>query len=416
MSKREVATISMYPAEGHSHSSSAQLSALAAYSRSLLHALSETERNRHVVLTCLKQQQGAVFEDNGIEVHEVWQKNSMRFIWQILRAVRSMPEIKLVHLQHEFNQFGGAASVAMIPVLLWCLRFMMRKRVIITFHEVVGKELLRQDLAENFCLPVPVFSAQVLFRWYYRVTSFAAHQLLVQHVVFLDILRREMSIKTPAAILPIGTEDRVVLADRTASRAAYTIQASEKMLLFFGTIDWRKGLNLLLDAFDMLPSPGFRLIIGGGLPGRIRHRPEYIKWYRELSARIERHPAITQIGFVAEEDIPKLLAASDLVILPYVVPQRVSAVLNHAASYERPFICSEAFKGHAPPSVLFPSDAGSLQQKILWTFAGHEQELTDSAIKYKRDNSWSRSAGLLTHHYARNLNTASRNERTTDYE
>lgn len=403
MSLREIATISIYPAQGQSHSSARHLSALAAYTRTLLHALPEEERTRHVVFTNLKQDSKTVFSDNGIEVREVWQKGSLRFVWQIVRTVRAIPSLKLVHLQHEFNQFGSMSTLPMIPILLWILRFILKKKIVITYHEVVGRELLDPELAGNFCLPVPQSTARILFKWYYRITSFAANELLVQHTKFKDILRNEMGVKNSIQILPIGTEDQITLADRTASRKKFGFLPNERVLLFFGTLDWRKGLDILIDAFERLPSSGYRLIIGGGQPVRIKHRPEYQEWYAGIAAKMERNKNITQMGFVSDEDIPMLFAAGDLVVLPYVVPQMVSAVLNYAASYERPVIGSEAFKGHADPLVLFKADTEHLLAKIQWSF-DHEQELLDYARRYKLENSWTRSAAILAGRYEHILN------------
>lgn len=404
MSLREIATISIYPEQGHSHSSAQQLSALAAYTRSLLHALPENERFRHVILTNLKTGKPSVFTDAGIEVREIWQKGRLCFIWQILRAIHNLPNLKLVHLQHEFNQFGGLLSIPLIPALLWILHFVLKKKVIITYHEVAGRELLSPELAKKFCLPAPGPIIRFLFKQYYRITSYAANLLLVQHVKFQTILHDEMGIKKVSKILPIGTEDQLDLADRNASRKQFGFDPDERVLLFFGTLDWRKGLDILIDAFSRLPSPGYCLIIGGGEPVRIKHKLEYQKWYKGIVEKIEQNSSIHHIGFVADQDIPVLFSACDLVVLPYVVPQMVSAVLNYAASYERPFIGSNAFQGHADPLVLFQADAKQLAEKMEWCFAGHQNELLDYARKYKKENSWSRSAALLSGYYSCTLN------------
>jgi glycosyltransferase involved in cell wall biosynthesis len=225
----------------------------------------------------------------------------------------------------------------------------------------------------------------------------------VQHTKFRDILRNEMHIKNSIEILPIGTEDQIELADRAASRQKFALLPDERVLLFFGTLDWRKGLDILIDAFESLPS-GYRLLIGGGQPPRIKHCPEYRTWYAKIAARIGRNKNITLLGFVSDEDVPILFATGDLVVLPYVVPQMVSAVLNHAASYERPVIGSEAFKGHADPLILFKADTEDLTEKILWSFDGHEQELLNYARRYKLENSWTRSAATLADRYAHILN------------
>jgi glycosyltransferase involved in cell wall biosynthesis len=396
---REIATISIYPSRGRSHSSADDLSALAAYTRSLLAALPEMERRRHVVLTNIKSDAPERFLESEVEVREVWEKGRLRLMRQLLRAVRRTPSLKLIHLQHEFNQFGPPITIPLIPLLLWTIRFVLRKKVVITYHEVVSRELLTPELTGQIALPVPPRIAIPLFRIYYRATSFAANEIFVQHTKFRDILRNEMGVSTPIRILPLGSDVDVALADRMASREKYGIQSSERVLLYFGVLDWRKGLHVLIDAFERLPADDFRLIVGGGQPVNRKDSPEYQAWYSGVAERLERNPSIVNLGFVAEADIPTLFAAADLVVLPYIVPQVVSAVLTHAASHERPFIASQAFRGHAEPLTLFDADAETLAEKIRWSFNEHYADLEHYSRRYKHENSWTRSANLLAERY-----------------
>lgn len=395
---REIATISIYPQQGKSHSSAAHLSALAAYTRSLLQALPIHDKQRHLVLTNLKSDETAMFLDGYLEVHECWRKGTWRFALDIIRTIRKYPEIKVIHLQHEFNQFGGAATIPFIPLMLWILRLIYKKKILITFHEVLGSEMLTPELIKKFCIPVPSRPARILFKMYYKFTSAAAHTVIVQHQRFVDRLHNEMNIESRTRILPIGTETDVTLAPREDSRKKYGYTNDQQVLLFFGTLDWRKGLDLLLEAFSRLPEH-YRLVIGGGQPVRIKHRPEYQSWYQGIETGIKRDKRITHIGFVDDEDIPELFAACDLVLLPYVVPQMVSAVLNYAASYERPFIASSAFDGHASLLALFPINADGLHNKIRWSFDGHLESLKKYSQQYKSENSWTGSASLLSSYY-----------------
>lgn len=398
-STREVATVAVYPSRGHSHSSESDLSALAAYTHSLLSALPVVERRRHLVLTNIKSGAPGSYTEGEIEVFESWDKGSFRFFIQILRAIRRVPDLKVVHLQHEFNQFGPPKTVPLIPAFVWTVRFILRKKVVITYHEVVGRELLTPELATKIGLPVPVHIALVLLRAYYRVTSFAATEIFVQHDKFRELLRDEMRISKPIHILPIGAHSNVALADRTDSRENYGIQPQELALLYFGLLDWRKGLHVLVEAFGKLPGNDFRLLVAGGQPLNRRDTPEYEAWYSTVAEQMANDPRIENLGFVDEADVPMLFSAADLVVLPYVVPQLVSAVLMHAASYERPFIASEAFSGHLDPSVLFKADADSLAEKILRSFNGSYSELADYSRRFALLNSWVRTAALLAERY-----------------
>lgn len=401
--QREIATIAIYPPQGRHHAEAQDLSALAGYTRSLLHALPKAERQRHVVLTNKKNSALSTYKDHDIEIREMWSKGSALYAWQIFRALQKSKSIRLVHLQHEFNQFGGAATVPLIPLLLAAIRFILRRKVVVTLHEVLGNEMLTPELVKKFCLPLPSKPARVVFRLYYRLVSSIADTVLVQHQHFADRLRKEIGVRGAIRILPIGTETDVEIIERNASRQRFGYSSRDKILLFFGTIDWRKGLDILLDAFERLEDPDYRLLIGGGQPVRIRHRPEYKAWYEELESRMAANPQIQHIGFVADEDIPALFGAADLVVLPYVVPQMVSAVLNQAASYDCAFIGSNAFMGHADPEILFDAEPGALVEKIHWAFENLKQ-IEGCSAAYKNRMSWPNSAALLSEYYTDTLN------------
>ena len=208
-----------------------------------------------------------------------------------------------------------------------------------------------------------------------------------------------MGVSRPIHILPLGAHADVVLAERLPSREKYGIPSDERVLLFFGVLDWRKGLHVLIDAFEKLRGDKFCLIVGGGQPVNRKNTRQYRAWYSSVTERMATNPGIVNLGFVPERDIPALFAASDLVVLPYVVPQVVSAVLTHAATYERPFIASSAFSGHADPLVLFEPDADGLAEKIRWSFDEHYGDLESYARQYKDENSWTRSARLLGDRY-----------------
>lgn len=400
---RLIATIAIYPEEGKSHSSASDLSALAAYTRSLLHALPEEARKKHVVLTNLKTKSPRVFFDENIEICEVWRKGNLAYFFQILRSLRNTPSVRLVHLQHEFNQFGGTATLPFIPLMLGIIRFFMRRKVVVTLHEVFGKDLLNPALAGNYCLPIPVAMARPLFKFYYRILSLVTNEFIVQHPQIERVLHEEIGVKTPSTILPIGTETDVVLADREKARAKYGIPPGQKLLMFFGTLDWRKGLDVLLDAFERLPSGEYFLLIGGGRPVRIQHRPEYIAWHAKLMERMDANPVVRHLGFVPDDDLPLLFAAADLVVLPYVVPQIMSAVINHAASHERPFIGSDAFCGQVDPVALFQATPDDLARKIQWAFAEGKDSLIAYSLRYKAENAWERGARTMLGAYARAL-------------
>ena len=400
MATREISSIVIYPDTSSASAPAEQLSALAEYSHALLGSLAESERGRHRILTSVKSQLGHTYQDRGLEVLETWEKGRLRFAWQIFRHLWRHPELKVVHLQHEFNQFGRTLTIPLIPTLLLAIRWLLRRRCVITLHEVLGPAVLKAELMEKLCINFPARLARLLMFHYYRLVCAASHIVFVQHEDFRQVLQNDYRIKTDIRLLPLGTAQHPRVLPRVEARRHLGYQADERVLLFFGTIDWRKGLDVLMDAFARLPAGPYRLIIAGGQPVRIKNTPAYQEWYAKLAARMKAQPGVQTFGFISDEDIARLFSAADLVVLPYVIPQRVSAVLNQAASYELPFLGSEAFTGHADPLVLCPATPEGLSAKIEWAFSGHLEDLRNYARLYKKEHAWERSAEVLAEAYA----------------
>src|SRR5262249_8969752 len=78
--------------------------------------------------------------------------------------------------------------------------------------------------------------------------------------------------------------------------------------LFFGTLEPRKNVGLLLDAYSML-SDAPRLVLAGGVP------PEA----HELLRRVEAHPLAGRVevrGYIAPEDRQRLYMGALALIVP----------------------------------------------------------------------------------------------------
>jgi hypothetical protein len=99
-------------------------------------------------------------------------------------------------------------------------------------------------------------------------------------------------------------------------------------------------------------------------------------------------------GFVTDEQVSELHSIADLVVLPYRLPQRVSATLNTAAAYDVPYIASEALGGTVPEFALFEQTPEAIAAKIAWAFDKGLPELLGELRSYKARHSFDRSAVL----------------------
>lgn len=83
----------------------------------------------------------------------------------------------------------------------------------------------------------------------------------------------------------------------------------ERFMLFLGTLEPRKNINRLLQAFEQAGGKSVPLVITGGLGWK----------YGELLKLIRNHPLRPQIlvtGFVEDEDLPTILSAAEFLVYP----------------------------------------------------------------------------------------------------
>lgn len=120
-----------------------------------------------------------------------------------------------------------------------------------------------------------------------------------------------LSPSKPHIILPHPLSDQFGQPlDIQASRRELGLDPDRKTLLFFGLIRDYKGLDILLDAFNLLDD-GFQLVIAGEPYGS----------FEKYAAQIEASPAKEHIhvfpDFISDAEVGKYFSAADLVVLPY---------------------------------------------------------------------------------------------------
>lgn len=101
---------------------------------------------------------------------------------------------------------------------------------------------------------------------------------------------------------------------RRSIRSRLGVAEHEQLALFFGNLGLYKGPDLLLDAFARLPvATNWSLLI----TGRCRHADLRV----QIQGLIDSHPLRPRIhweeGFVADEEVPAIFFAADLLVLPY---------------------------------------------------------------------------------------------------
>lgn len=117
----------------------------------------------------------------------------------------------------------------------------------------------------------------------------------------------------PISSYPLPPPVIDALPPRREAREMLGIPPGRRVALFFGIIRPYKGVELLLEAVARLPEESDWFLLVGGEPWR-NLGPALRRRVRDLG--VEDRVQL-RFGWVPESEVPQLLAAADLVVLPY---------------------------------------------------------------------------------------------------
>lgn len=250
---------------------------------------------------------------------------------------------QVVHFQHEFNMFGGAAGIVRFLVLLYLVR---RRgiRIVVTSHAVVIPTRIDQEFVMAFSMP-PFRSIPGVIRLVFRVFYYSMGKLADRITVHTDVMAQQLAQYyhvDPRKIctLPIGVDDPPARIEEPTERWASPLRG-RPYALFFGYLLRRKGLDVLLDAFDQLKlrEPKALLVISGG---ELPNQRDYARAIRERAAASVHAADIIFTSFVSEDQIDWLFANASIVVLPYTVTVASGSLpLCFAMRFGRPVVASK---------------------------------------------------------------------------
>lgn len=244
-------------------------------------------------------------------------------------------------------------------------------------------------------------------RWVYRLLYRAPGTFLAHTRRVAERLGREFGVSSHRIVVAEHGIDRFLEpapALRNNRRAAHGIPADATVALFFGKIMRYKGVDSLLEAFESIGSDS-RLhlaIVGKCFNADL---------LEELQARIARHPFRTRIHwdnqFIAEAEIPAVMASADFVVLPYRHIDQ-SGVLFMALSSGTPLVVTEVgtlaeYVPHAVGETVPPGDVSALAAAMA-RLVGRLSGITpESVVTHARNYAWESTVKPLLAVYSGNV-------------
>lgn len=230
------------------------------------------------------------------------------------------------------------------------------------------------------------------FRWVYRLVYRVPHFVVVHTPETRQVLIDQFGVPdAKIRVMSIGLNDEVAATalGRTGSRARLGYDDTAKVILFFGRIDEYKGLDLLIEAFDLLELPDARLMIAGAFRST-GYRERILAAIAGARCRADIR---LDARLIPNEEVGILFNASDVLCLPYRNIYQ-SGLLFLAMRFGKPVVTTNVgslaeFVTRGIGLVARSNDAQGLADAIENFFAAPdkfpEERILAEAEKYRWD-------------------------------
>ena len=297
------------------------------YTQYLSHALN-SQQNLYLTVYAGLHEKTSLKHSGRIK--RVWHK-SPQFIIDILNELKKdKPDI--VHLQQEFNMYGGSTTAILFPVLILLIRLSGFKTVV-TVHAAVYKAQVNKKFVwlfngKSYMKP---FLLKLFFHYIYMCTGFFSHKVIAHTERKLNILTHDYSVNP----------NKITIIPAIIPRRKPASLSRKPYFFYFGYMVRRKGIEELLVGFNSFiqkyPKPFYRLVMAGGT---IRGQENALREIMDIIKKYGLTDRVTTVGFIEEAQQHKLYAESIAVVIPSLVSFGYSGPLYHAFSYRKPVLAS----------------------------------------------------------------------------
>ncbi len=343
-------------------------------------------------------------------INLVWNRN-WQYVFQVLYRAKK-DKVDVVHLQHEINMYGGISTAVLFPLLVFLLRI-FGFRPVVTAHAAIPIKLIDRRFLEVFNWPYPKLLTPVvklIFPAVYFLIGLFSEKIIVHTQTIKKCLESDYHINgRKIIIIPHGVPDVVDEEELLSGNDWRERIDGKKIILYFGYLHKRKGVEYLLRAFSNLASsfPDYLLVIAGGTI-----QANYFSELKNLVTNLGIKDKVIFTGFIKTPEISYLMSHCEFVVLPAIYSIAASGPLAQVFAFEKPVIVTrigsyaEEITDGVDGLLVEPGSVESLG-------AGMRKMIMDeklkrdiiAAVKERHETRrWSKIAGLTLDTYSSLLN------------
>jgi glycosyltransferase involved in cell wall biosynthesis len=363
------------------------------YSRFLFEALQKnSDKNFRVYAYVDRDPRN--FETDLKDIKPVWSKNILYPFSIFMQVLKD--RARVVHLQHEFNMYGGPLTALLFPLLLIILK-LIRRNVVVTVHAVVPKHKIDKEFMKTFSWPssrIYILLSRLAFIYIFRSIALFASKIIVHSSGLSKIMTDDYGARIgKIAVIPHGVPEENSIEETDSTQGWSEGIENAKVVLNFGYLTRRKGLEYLIDAFvDVVKKyPDYKLVIAGGTL-----QADYKEFLTQRVLEKGLVESVVFAGFVEREEMHKLFTVCEFVVLPCTYSISASGPFALATSYYKPVITtdlgvfSEEIEDEVDGLLCAPKSTSSLAQAMLRMIEepGLRKRLVMGMEKKQRERKW----------------------------
>jgi len=329
------------------------------------------------------------------------------------------PDVSVVHIQHEHSFWGGVLPRRPFPLRAdtgyWELRYLIQKPIVVTAHTTYSlAELLR--LESETRLPKRLIKQFLVNNVAYResvdIAPFITAMTIVHTAAARNALIERGAKPEYVTIVPTGIPAALPAPlHGEAFREAHHLR-DKRILTIFGYIAPNKGYELTLELLPSLPEDVVLVIAGG--PRNSDMEP-YAAELKAAIAAAGLKDRVLVTGFLEDEQVAEVMAASDLLLVPHTQATgsySVTFPLTHGkAILASDMDCFREIEARVDCLQLFKAgDLADYRTKLLALLADpiRRERLAANACKYAQRFSWPNVAAYTRKVYDQAIDVYSR--------